>query len=79
MGFSGGSGGREPACKAVDLGLIPELGRSLGEGNGRPLQYHCLGNPIDNVLITVGSRLPFEHLINANLFNLPSNPRRSVL
>ena len=30
-----------------DEGLIPELGRSPGEGNGNPLQYSCLGNPMD--------------------------------
>ena len=32
---------------ARDVGLIPGLGRSLGEGNGNPLQYSCLGNPMD--------------------------------
>ena len=35
------------ACNAGDLGLIPGLGRSLGEGNGNPLQYSCLENSID--------------------------------
>ena len=30
-----------------DMGLIRELGRSLGEGNGNSLQYSCLGNPMD--------------------------------
>ena len=30
-----------------DVGLIPELGRSLGGGHGNPLQYSCLGNPMD--------------------------------
>ena len=38
-GFSGGSDGKEPAYNAGDLGLIPRLGRSPGEGNGNPLQY----------------------------------------
>ena len=38
---------RESACNAGDLGLIPRLGRSLGEGNGNPLQYSCLENPMD--------------------------------
>ena len=38
---------KEPACNVVDLGLIPKLGRSPGEGNGNPLQYSCLKNPID--------------------------------
>ena len=32
---------------AVDMGSIPELGRPPGEGNGNPLQYSCLGNPMD--------------------------------
>ena len=31
----------------ADVGLIPGLGRSPGEGNGNPLQYSCLGNPMD--------------------------------
>ena len=33
-------------CKAGDIGLIPGTGRSPGEGNGNPLQYSCLGNPM---------------------------------
>ena len=36
--------GKESACSAGDLGSIPGLGRSPGEGNGNPLQYPCLGN-----------------------------------
>jgi len=43
----GGSGGKEPACHVGDLGLIPGLRRSPGEGNGNPLQYSCLENPMD--------------------------------
>ena len=35
------------ACDAGDQGLIPELGSSSGEGNGNPLQYPCLENPMD--------------------------------
>ena len=38
---------KNPPVKAGDSGSIPELGRSPGEGNGNPLQYTCLGNPID--------------------------------
>ena len=34
-------------CNAGDPGSIPWLGRSPGEGNGSPLQYSCLGNPVD--------------------------------
>ena len=47
MGFSGGSDDKESACSAYNLGSIPELGRSLGEGNGNLLQYSCLENPME--------------------------------
>ena len=47
MGFPGGSDGKESVCNVGDLGSIPELGRSPGEGNGSLLQYSCLGNPMD--------------------------------
>ena len=43
----GASCGKESACNEGDLGLIPELGRSLGEGNGNPLQYSCLENSME--------------------------------
>ena len=46
-GFPGGSDGQECACNVGGLGLIPELGRSPGEGNGFPLQYSCLENSMD--------------------------------
>ena len=46
-GFPGGSDSKESACNEGDLGLIPGLGRSPGEGNGNPLQYSCLENPMD--------------------------------
>ena len=42
-----GSAGKESACNAGDLSLIPELGRFPGEGNGNPLQYSYLENPMD--------------------------------
>ena len=45
--FPGGSDGKESAHKAGDPGVIPELGRSPGEGNGNPLQYSCLENFMD--------------------------------
>ena len=44
-GFPGGSGGKESACSAGDLGSIPGLGRFPGGGNGNPLQYSCLEIP----------------------------------
>ena len=46
-GFLGGSDGKESACNARDRGWIPGLERSPGEGNGNPLQYSCLENPMD--------------------------------
>ena len=47
MGFPGGSDGKESACNAGDMGLIPGSGISPGEGNSNPLQYSCLENSID--------------------------------
>ena len=46
-----GSEGKESACNAGDLGFIPGLGRSPGEGNGNPLQYSCLENPMDGEVL----------------------------
>ena len=47
MGFPGGSAVRNLPASVGDEGLISGLGRSPGEGNGSPLQYSCLGNPMD--------------------------------
>ena len=47
MDFPGGSDGKASAYNAGDPGLIPGSGRSLGEGNGNPLQYSCLENSMD--------------------------------
>ena len=47
MGLIHGSDGEESACNEGDLGLIPGLKRSTGEGNGNPLQYSCLENSMD--------------------------------
>ena len=47
MGFPGGSEGKASAYNVGDLGLIPGLGRSPGEGNGNPLLYSCLENSMD--------------------------------
>ena len=44
LGFPGGSDSKASACNSGDSGLIPGLGRSLGEGNSYPLQYSCLSN-----------------------------------
>ena len=47
IGESGGSEVKASACSTGDLGSIPGMGRSPGEGNGNPLQYSCLENPMD--------------------------------
>ena len=46
-GIPGSSDDKESACNVGDQGLIPGLGRFPGEGNGNPLQYSCLENPMD--------------------------------
>ena len=45
LSFHGDSNGKESACNAGDLSLIPGLGRSPGGGHGHPLQNFCLENP----------------------------------
>ena len=47
MAFPGGSEVKNPPAKAGDVSLIPGPGRSPRKGNVNPLQYSCLGNPID--------------------------------
>ena len=45
MGFLGGPDGKESTCNVEDLGSVPGLGRSPGEGQSNPFQYFCLKNP----------------------------------
>ena len=52
MGFPGGAEVKASACNAGDPGSIPGSGRSPGEGNGNPLQYSCLENPMDRGVST---------------------------
>ena len=52
--FPGGSEVKVSACNAGDPGLIPGSERSPGEGNGNPLQYSCLENPMERERILVG-------------------------
>ena len=47
LGFPGGSAGKESACNVGDLGSVPELRRSPGEGKGYPLQYSALEKSMD--------------------------------
>ena len=51
--------GKESPCNVGDLGLIPGLGRSPGEGNGNLLQYSCLGNPMNRG--AWGANRPWGH------------------
>ena len=53
MGFPCGSAGKESTCNAGDLGLIPGLGISPGEGKGYPLQYSGLENSVDYIVYGV--------------------------
>ena len=56
-GFPGGSDGKEYACNAGDPGSIPASGRFPGEGNGYPLRYSCLENPMEpDALQSTGSQ-----------------------
>ena len=50
LGFPGGSAGEESVCSVGDLGLIPGLGRSPGEGKGYPLQYSGLENSMNYIV-----------------------------
>ena len=52
MGFPGGPAGKESACNVGDMGTIPGFGRFPGRGHGKPLQYSCLGNPMDRLQST---------------------------
>ena len=45
--FPGGADSKESACNVGELGSIPGSGRSPGGGHGNPLQYFCMGNPMD--------------------------------
>ena len=65
--FPGSLDSKETTCNAGDPGLIPGLGRSRGEGNGNPLQYSCLGNPMDRKsggLQSMGSQTVRHNLVN---------------
>ena len=78
----GGLDGNESACNAGELGSIPGLGRSPGEGDGYPLQYSCLENspgqkslvgysPLGpNILIKENSSLLINFSINSNITSI---------
>ena len=71
--FPGGSVLKNPPANARDLGSIPGSGRSPGEGNGNPLQYSCLGNPMDRGTcwaIPLGSKRIWPSLAAKQQLNL---------
>ena len=63
-----GSAGKESSCNAADLGSIPGLGRSPGEGKGYPLQYSGLGNSMDYVVHGVAESDMTEQLSLSYVF-----------
>ena len=67
QGFPGGSAGKEPTCYAGDLGSIPGLGRSPGEGKGYPLQYSGLENSMDCIVHEVAESDMTERLSYSKL------------
>ena len=74
LGFPGSSAGKESACNAGDLGSIPGLGRSPGEGNGYPRQYSGLENSMDYSPWGLRVRhdwVPFTHSIHIYHTPLP--------
>ena len=71
MGFTGGSAGKESYCNVGDLGLIPGLGRSPGEGKGYSLQYSGLENSMDSIVHGVAksrTRLSNFHSLTEHQF-----------
>ena len=66
--------GKESSCSAGDPGSIPRLGRSPGEGNGNPLQYSCLKNPMDR-----GARWATVHEVTTSRIGLSPHIRASLI
>ena len=66
-GFTGDSGGKESACNVGDLGSIPGLGRSPGEGKDYPLQYSGLKNSMDCLVHEGSSSVAIGIIVNNGL------------
>ena len=71
--YKGSSDSKEYACNAEDLSLISGSGRSLGEGNGNPLQSSCLENPWTEEAGRLQSR-GLQELDTTEQINLPTYP-----
>ena len=69
MAFPGGSVVKNPPANEGDASLIPGSGRSPGGGNGNPLRYSCLGNPMDG-----GAWWATDHGVSRVGHNLMTNP-----
>ena len=74
MGFPYGTAGKESVCNAGDLGSIPKLGRSPGEGKGYPLQYSGLENSMDCIVHGGHKELDTTEPLSLH-FHPPSNSR----
>ena len=70
--FPGGSAGEESACDVGDLGLIPGLGRSPGEGIGYPLQYSGLENSMDCIVLGITKSRTRLRDLHFQTLSLPS-------
>ena len=77
MGFPCGSVIKNPPANAGDTGSIPGSGRSLRRGNGNPLQYSCLGNPMDREAWWATARAVAKSRTQLNDW-LASLPKRGV-
>ena len=79
LGFCGGSAGKESACSAGDLGLIPGLGRSLGQGKGYPVQHPFLENAPGCIVPGAGkSRARSDRGLHSRLHLLSACPGRAT-
>ena len=75
-GFLGGLAVKNPLPSAGDVGLIPGSGRSPGEGNGSPLQYSCLGNPMDRGVLWTWQRFGHDLVAKQHIADYKSFRRK---
>ena len=73
LAFPGSSDGEESACSAGDLGSIPGLGRSPGEGKGYPLQYSCQENYMDCIVHGVEKEWDTTYRLNSSSSKLKTS------